>query len=380
MNRSLTYVCMQTLEQGQAAYTHVFEIIKGLEKRGWVIDLVKPSAKYDTSTSSSGLISKLGIFEKIFDSVTKQVFYFPSRRPEIYYVRFHFLTIFILIKSKLGRIPIVYEINGPFEDLFIAWPIAKRARKFFTYIMEYQLKRSSHIVAVTPQLASWASNLANHQHVSVVPNGANTTIFRKTIATNYRDKYVIFFGTLASWQGVETIVSASRLTIWPSDVRVFIVGDGEMSEAVKKEATINSKILYLGRKDYESLPDLISGAIVSISVQTNARGRANTGLSPLKVYESLACGTPVIVSNFLGTADFIRNVDCGLVIEPSDDVALANAVRVMSENPKLANQMGINGRQSVLLSHSWDARAHTTEEVILNVLQRTKRASYGSAT
>lgn len=378
MRRNITYVCMQTLEQGQAAHAHVFEIIKGLKKRGWKVDLIQSSPGHNTSTSSSKTISKLAVVKKIIDSIMQQAVYFPKNSPDIYYVRFHFLTIVILMRAKIMKIPIIFEINGPFEDVFIAWPLAKKFRKFLIYIMEYQLKQSTYIIAVTPQLAIWASSIAHHQRVSVIPNGANTDIFRRTIETNYSDKYAVFFGTLASWQGIDTIIAATRLPAWPDDTKMVIIGDGELSSKVSDAAKDSNRLVYLNRQKYETLPDLISGAILSISVQNNTGDRAKTGLSPLKVYESLACATPIIVSDFPGMADFVRELDCGIVIEPDNANALAEAVKIMAENPELTNQMGARGLHGVLASHSWDARASRTEEVIVDVLKNSSKILAGS--
>lgn len=63
-----------------------------------------------------------------------------------------------------------------------------------------------------------------------------------------------------------------------------------------------------------------------LSSQNNLGDRFSTGLSPLKMYETLACGVPIIVSDFPGQADLIRNGNCGLVIPPENEVSLAKAV------------------------------------------------------
>lgn len=369
MKLKLTYVCMQTLEQGQAAYAHVFEIIKGLKHREWVTELISSNASSNASMSRPLDVNKVSIIKKIAESVIAQIVYFPKIRPNVYYVRFHFLTVFILLKAKLGKIPIVYEINGPFEDLYIAWPYAKKVKSLLDFIMIYQLKNATHIVTVTPQLAVWASKFAKHERVSVIPNGANIEIFRKTIDTDYTNKYVIFFGTLASWQGIDTIINATELSEWPSDVVVMVVGDGELAERVKVNAAKNRNLVYLGRQGYDKLPDLISGALASLSIQTNVAGRAMTGLSPLKVYESLACGTPVIVSNFPGISELISEKDMGLVIPSNSPKDLINAIQTIKNETDLVKRMGLNGQEEVRRHHSWDARANATHKILLSILK-----------
>ena len=57
---------------------------------------------------------------------------------------------------------------------------------------------------------------------------------------------------------------------------------------------------------------------------------------PNAVGEALACGKPVIVTDYPGQADLVRSADCGIVIPPDDPEALAAAVAKLANSPATA--------------------------------------------
>ncbi len=75
--------------------------------------------------------------------------------------------------------------------------------------------------------------------------------------------------------------------------------------------TGDSGISYLGRLPYEQLPGVIAHCVASTSPQYTP-DRGDAGFSALKLYESMACGVPVIGSDYPGVGDVIRCYDCGI--------------------------------------------------------------------
>jgi glycosyltransferase involved in cell wall biosynthesis len=88
--------------------------------------------------------------------------------------------------------------------------------------------------------------------------------------------------------------------------------------------------------------------------------------------ETLACGVPVIVTDFPFMVDLVRRNHCGLVIPPGDARALAEAVRYLYEHPRERVEMGRRGREAVVREHSWDIRAQATERILMEVLAKKR--------
>jgi glycosyltransferase involved in cell wall biosynthesis len=97
---------------------------------------------------------------------------------------------------------------------------------------------------------------------------------------------------------------------------------------------------------------------------------AQSGLSPLKLYESMASGVPVIASDLPGLGDAVRAHDCGLTFAPGDAAGLARCVAEIAADPVRARRMGANGRAAAVALYSWDARAGQTEDVLLGLVSR----------
>jgi glycosyltransferase involved in cell wall biosynthesis len=78
---------------------------------------------------------------------------------------------------------------------------------------------------------------------------------------------------------------------------------------------------------------------------------------PVKMFEYMAAGIPVIASRFPLFRDIIEGGQCGLCVDPFDPKAIAAAIDYLVENPDLAKLMGENGRKAVLEKYNWAAQA-----------------------
>ena len=272
--------------------------------------------------------------------------------------------------AKLKGLMIIYEVNGTYEDIFIAWPWARRISWLFTYLTLIQMKLATAIIAVTSGLAKWVKSETNKAEIFVIPNGADLDLFHPWAKTDIPlpENYVVFFGALTSWQGIDTMLSAVEMSNWPETVRLVIIGEGREKSKVQEYANMYQSVLYLGRLRYVEMPGIVSNSIAGLSTQNNIRARSNTGLYPLKVFETLACGVPIIVSDFPGQAEIVSKNRCGLVIKAENPGALAKAVHYLYKHPEKCKKMGIRGREFILREASWDKRAAQTAEVIHQIL------------
>jgi glycosyltransferase involved in cell wall biosynthesis len=172
---------------------------------------------------------------------------------------------------------------------------------------------------------------------------------------------------LTGWHGIPMILDAFRSQNWPTSVDLVFIGDGPEKPIIEKAASENSRIHYIGKKDYKLIPSYIVGALCGLVPMSSPSGRSDTGLYPLKLFETLACGVPVIVTDFPGQADLVRNGKCGIVIKDGDSEALANAVSEIYANPEDRNRMGENGAKLIRDYHTWDARAAQTHDILMTL-------------
>ncbi len=357
------YVCLQATREGQASFAHVREIIRGLERRGWDVSLFQPGY-----ASTSG---RVGILRRLVAFLVVQLRAAGSLVGcDVMYVRCHFGSLLISCLAWIARVPVVQEVNGPYSDAFIAWPGLRWLRWLVVGSMRLQLRIARAVIVVTPGLAAWVEAEIGRGDAVVIPNGADVDVFtpdRDTRSEPVRP-YAIFFGALAAWQGIPVLIAAAAHPCWPRDVDLLVVGEGAELERLLAAAASNPALRAVGTKPYLEMPGLIAGALVGLAPMTDLAGRASTGLSPLKVYETLACGVPCIVSDFPGQAELFRDGGCGLVVPPGDAAALAAAVRHIHESPAEARSMGTAGRKLIVAHHSWDARAGATARLLAELV------------
>ena len=78
---------------------------------------------------------------------------------------------------------------------------------------------------------------------------------------------------------------------------------------------------------------------------------------PTKLFEYMAAGLPVIASDFPQWRRFVEEAQCGLLVDPLDPDAIAEAMRWMLERPDEAAAMGARGREAVRTRYSWEREA-----------------------
>ncbi len=367
-SRSIAYLTLQATREGQAAHAHVHEIVDGLRTLGWTVDLYEPSY---ASARLPGILGRLAEFRRVQRRLLARL-----DRYDAVYVRAHFFALTTSRAARRRGVPVVQECNGPYDDLFTAWPAARFARRLLTGWQREQYRDATAVVAVTPELAEWTAREGGRDKATVIPNGANTDLFRpglEALPTLPAD-YVIFFGALATWQGIPTLLDATRDAAWPRDVPLVIAGDGALRSEVERAAADDPLVRYVGALSYEHAARAVANSIASLIVK-DSPAHVRSGLSPLKLYESMAAGVPVVVSDLPGLADAVTACYCGTVVPAGDSSAVAQAVAALTADHEKARALGASGRSTAVAQHSWRARAEATADTLLAAIDRTALAT-----
>ncbi|MEQ9560238.1 MAG: glycosyltransferase family 4 protein [Rhodospirillales bacterium] len=361
-NRRLIYLALEGPVEGQASFAHVHEICNGLRRRDWTVDLFVP--RYSHQWNRPMLFFRLAEYILVQWRLMR-----AYEEGQIIYVRSHFLSFPTALWARLRGAPIIHEINGPYEDVVLAYPWVRPFYGMISWIWRKQFKWADALITVTPRLRDWVLGQIGPKPITVIPNGADTDLFRPDAARSISlpDRYAVFFGGLARWQGIPTLLAAKRSPLWPADVVLVIAGDGPETASIQHAVTEDSGIIHLGRIPYRTLPGIVAGSLCGLVPKNNFGNRTLTGLLPLKLFETLACGVPTVVTDFPGQADLIRDFDCGITIPDGNPDSLAAAVARLAADPAEAKAMGRRGRDAIVSGHSWDVRAAQTSDTLETV-------------
>lgn len=287
--------------------------------------------------------------------------------------------------SRLCSKPFVVEINGiPEEAGMLRGQEPNPHQRLRTGARRWMF-RAARIVTVSDRLAE---RMRMEYHVSpgrieTIPNGVDVERFKPVDLAEARralppltGRLVLFVGNLVPWQGVEMLIRASTILQHDHpDLRFLIVGDGIQRPDLENLAArlgTSDRVVFLGAVPHEAVPAYIGASEVCIAPFTRSRNEI-VGLSPLKVYEYLSCGRPVVVSDLPGL-EFVRMRAAGLTVPPDDPGALAHAISRLVDNREDARAMGERGREYVVRERSW---ARTAEQVE-HVLFEAGRESHGA--
>jgi glycosyltransferase involved in cell wall biosynthesis len=304
-------------------------------------------------------------------------------RHDIVYARDFHTAVLALLPRWVFRRKLVYEINGlAGEEVRLRGNSS--GIRFFSMVVrwaERMATASSDVtVSVTPQIASY---LVTRFHcapgrIKTIGNGVNSERFhpirdpalleewRERLGIKKGDRVVAFVGNLAPWQGVDILIeSGLRILARMERVKFLIVGDGMMKGSLQgraMESGFGGSFIFTGMISYETVPVLINTADICVAPFIARRNR-ETGVSPLKVFEYLACGKPVIASRIEGL-EMIERAGTGLLVKPDDPGDLENALlRLLNEQEQL-EEMGRKGSEIARKELSWESRVDAIERLL----------------
>jgi glycosyltransferase involved in cell wall biosynthesis len=165
---------------------------------------------------------------------------------------------------------------------------------------------------------------------------------------------------------VDTLIEA--LVVVPAARAVIIggqpgEGDGVRLEALARARGVATRTEFAGWKPPSEVASLLERC--DILVLPNVRSTISERYtSPLKLFEYLAAGRPIVASNLPALREILTDGINAMLVEPGNPVALAGAVNALAHDPQLSDRLARRAFADAAL-YSWDARAARLEPVLV---------------
>lgn len=353
---------------------HVFESCSNFAKLGHSVFLFLPDLGHRPSVEGVSIKlvpvlskkSSVTFFSFYFFLFFQFIFYFFKSRPDVIYTRHQQMEWLTTWTRLILPVKYVIEVNGVSTVELAIYSQSRRLIKM-TQRLEWMVFRLPHLI-VTPHRnirdALCQNYGLNPDRFLVVSNGANPDIFRPMDAGECRrrlnlDKdgiYLIFVGSFKKWHGIDRIVKVfPRLLEKIPKIHLLLVGDGDQRPSMERfvlENKIESRVHFLGKKKFEEIPPIINAADLCVAPYFDELLN-QTGISPLKIYEYMACGKPVISSPLGGLETLFHTYEIGALVDSKDPEDWVPAIEDLINDEERRRHLGANARKALEEVFAW---------------------------
>jgi glycosyltransferase involved in cell wall biosynthesis len=294
------------------------------------------------------------------------------QKPDFIYERYTLWHAGGLAHARELDVPFILEVNSPL-------PVeAKNFRNLANLplaegIAQLLMRDADGIVCVSEEVAEWVRSLRGHASgVWVIPNGVDDELFtpngrsRPAGLPESETPVIAFSGSFRPWHGIDDMLDAFHILVREtgSDAHLLLVGDGPMRDDFESKARsfgLHDRVHITGMVSHQEVPEWLEGATMAVAPYPQLE---HFYFSPLKLYEFLALGLPVIATDVGQIRDVIPDGERGLLCPPGSPEALASAMNEILSDAERSQQLARAGRKWVLDNATWH---HRVREILTNV-------------
>ncbi len=299
----------------------------------------RPASLADANDRTVGLIGRHGEFD-------------------VYYERYALWSYAGMSAAQLAGRPGILEVNAPLIEESLRYRSATDLTGAEA-VAERVFGAATAVVAVSEDVARYVRGVAGAGvRVAAIPNGVDPQRFRHLRLAGAHEGFTIgFVGTMKPWHGLASLVDAFErvATVVPA-ARLLLVGDGPDRAPIAArlaERGLDHRVEWTGAVDPSAIPRLLAKMDVAVAPDPEQ----GCYFSPLKVFEYLAAGLPVVASRVGQLATLLIHERHALLVDPGNSMALAAALERLARDRPLRHRIAGGGRVLVESEYTWERTA-----------------------
>jgi len=196
--------------------------------------------------------------------------------------------------------------------------------------------------------------------IHIIANGSHLPDKFDECTAELPEKYLVYFGALQPWQGLNTAFKAMTYLKDKKDIHLVICSSHKekLSRPLKKQIAklgIEGQVIWRYQLTKPQLHSIINKAQISLAPLAECERNLIQGCSPLKIYESMACQTAIIASDIPVTREILTHEENAILIRADRPAELARNIRMLLENPDKRKKIVASAFEKVSSAHSWDS-------------------------
>ena len=292
---------------------------------------------------------------------------FDGHAPDFIYERASLYGTAGVTTARALGVPLLVELNAPLAEEQTTYrgnglgDLARRAE-------QWSLGQADAVLAVSAALREHALSFGlEAAKVHVFPNGVDPARFQPGPPEEpWRARLGLglgpvlgFVGGLRPWHGVEVLPDLlGRLVPFHPDLRLVIAGDGPLRanlEASLRERGLAERAVFTGAVAHDDMGAVIR--LFDIALAPYPMLDHAFYFSPLKVFEYMASGIPVVAPHCGQIAELVRHGETGWLYPAGDVDALTTACHHLLRQPKLRSALGRAAAHFIRSHYTWDHNA-----------------------
>ncbi|MEQ8476660.1 MAG: glycosyltransferase family 4 protein [Fulvivirga sp.] len=245
-------------------------------------------------------------------------------------------------------------------------------------VQDRLIKRSDRLILVTEEAKKVVteSGLKRPDQITVVPNTILPEVYLNykidnSIIERFKDTYnLVYLGDTSLRRGTDTAIKAiALLKDKIPNVKLILVGDSSVDDqlmSLTKELEVDNHVSFEGWQDVSLFSSYVEASDVCLSPLKRNPHHDTTFAN--KLFQYMAMGKPVVVSDSTTQANVVNSENCGFVFEAENERQLADQIIKLYEDSELSKQLGANGAAAVKERWNWDI----TSKDLINLYSNLK--------
>jgi glycosyltransferase involved in cell wall biosynthesis len=209
-------------------------------------------------------------------------------------------------------------------------------------------------------------NLPKHKS-TVWSSGVDVNLFKPQNLNNNNKFKILYHGVISRNRGIQNVIKALSL-LKEYEIEFLLLGAGmgtsELKNLVSK-LRLENKVKFKTPVSYEEVPEYINSVDAGI-LPLPEWAEWNTS-SPLKLFEYLACGKPVILTKIPAHTNLLDGKDFVFWAETSSSESIASAILQALKNRIHFMNLGKQARNFAKMNYDWEKQLSRLERFITNI-------------